>query len=134
MSSVHRWRPAFQADFAARLDWCVRPLAAANHPPVVRIAGDPEREAATGEVVTLDATGSTDPDGDALDFAWSIYPASPELLRAARIEGQTTAVARLTFAPGLAGQTIPALLAVTDRGRPGLTRYGRVFIRVGATP
>jgi hypothetical protein len=133
MSSVHRWRPAFQADFDARLDWCVRPVAAANHPPVVRIAGDPEREVGAGEEMILDATGSTDPDGDSLDFAWSIYPASPELLRAARIEGPGAAVARLTFAPALAGQTIPVLLAVTDRGRPGLTRYGRVLIRVGAT-
>ena len=39
MSSVYRWRPAFQADFRARLDWCIRPYEQANHPPVVRIAG-----------------------------------------------------------------------------------------------
>ena len=40
MSSVYRWRPAFQADFAARLDWCVKPFEKANHPPVVRIKGE----------------------------------------------------------------------------------------------
>ena len=40
MSSVYRWRPAFQADFAARLDWCVKPFKKANHPPVVRISGE----------------------------------------------------------------------------------------------
>ena len=36
MSSVYRWRAAFQADFAARLDWCVKPFKQANHPPVVQ--------------------------------------------------------------------------------------------------
>lgn len=30
VSSVHRWRPAFQADFQARLDWCVKPFAECN--------------------------------------------------------------------------------------------------------
>src|SRR4051794_3878539 len=52
MSSVYRWRPAFQADFAARLDWCVRPYAEATHPPHVRIAGDRERKAKAGDRVT----------------------------------------------------------------------------------
>ena len=39
MVAVYRWRPAFQADFQARLDWCVKPYSEANHPPVVRIRG-----------------------------------------------------------------------------------------------
>ena len=34
-------------------------------------------------------------------------------------------------APELAGETIPILLTVTDRGEPKLTRYGRVLIKVG---
>src|SRR5262249_49788031 len=74
MSAVYRWRPAFQADFQARLDWCVKPYAVANHPPIVWIEGPRERTVAPGEEVTLDAGDSTDPDGDALSFAWSIYP------------------------------------------------------------
>ena len=90
MSSVYRWRPAFQADFAARLDWCVKPYAEANHPPVVRIAGDREREVKAGDVVTLDAGGTTDPDGDELDFAWSVYPATPDVSRKVVIEGRDT--------------------------------------------
>src|SRR4051812_49012650 len=72
MSSVYRWRPAFQADFAARLDWCVKPYAEANHPPVVRIAGDRKREVKAGDVVIIDAGGTSDPDGEGLDFAWGV--------------------------------------------------------------
>jgi hypothetical protein len=41
-ATVWRWRPAFQADFAARMAWCVKPARGANHPP------DPGRERGQG--------------------------------------------------------------------------------------
>ena len=69
MSSVYRWRPAFQADFAARLDWCVKPYAEANHPPVVRIKGSSSPPVKPGESITLDASITTDPDGSGLAFS-----------------------------------------------------------------
>jgi Protein of unknown function (DUF1593) len=72
MSSVYRWRPAFQNDFAAHLDWCVKPFKGANHPPVVRIIGETIRQAKPGEPVALDASGSSDPDGNHLTFEWSL--------------------------------------------------------------
>jgi len=130
MSSVYRWRPAFQADFQARLDWCIKPFAEANHPPRVQIAGDRERVVKVGDVVALDAGGSTDPDGDALDFTWSVYPTTPDLARKIVIEHQDENRARVAFGQELAGETIPILLSITDRGQPRLTRYARVLIRV----
>jgi hypothetical protein len=131
MSSVYRWRPAFQADFAARLDWCVKLYADANHPPIVRIVGDRERKVEAGGVVALDAGGTTDPDGDGLDFAWSLYPVDPGRASQVVIEGRDSPRARVIVPPMLAGKTVPVLLAVNDRGHPRLTRYGRVLIRVG---
>jgi hypothetical protein len=133
MSSVHRWRPAFQADFQARLDWCVRPFAEANHPPVVRIAGDRARLVAPGAVVDLDAGESIDPDGDALDFHWRVYPTDPAKDRPIVIQGSDGARASLVADPTFAGRSIPILVSVTDRGEPRLTRYGRVLIRVAET-
>lgn len=130
MSSVYRWRPAFQADFAARLDWCVKPHAKANHPPQPRIAGTRERKVKAGDVVALDAADTTDPDGDGLDFAWSVYPTNPELARKVVIEGRNTKAPRVVVVPELAGETVPIVLAVTDRGTPPLTRYGRVLLAV----
>jgi hypothetical protein len=55
-------------------DWCLQPYEAANHPPIVRIRGDRERAVAPGEVIVLNASDTTDPDGDRLAFDWSEYP------------------------------------------------------------
>lgn len=63
--SIHRWRAAYQNAFQARMDWCVRPYAEANHEPtavcnsdrslrVLQIETDPSAR------VRLRATGSSD--------------------------------------------------------------------------
>jgi hypothetical protein len=133
MSSVHRWRPAFQADFQARLDWCVKPFAQANHPPVVRIEGTRERTARPGETVTLDARGTTDPDDDELTFTWSVYPADPAVAAQVVIEGRTNRNAHLVAAHSLTEKIVPILLTVRDGGTPSLTRYGRVLVSIPAS-
>ncbi len=41
-ATIWRWRDAYQNDFAARMDWTIKPYAEANHPPVPRL-GHPTR-------------------------------------------------------------------------------------------
>jgi len=130
MSSVYRWRRAFQADFAARLDWCLKPFKEANHPPVVRISNQSTLPVKPGEVVTLNASGTTDPDGDDLSFEWDIYPHDPNIIKGVTIHDGKTAKPQVDVVPILAGKTIPILLTVRDSGIPNLTRYGRVLLRV----
>jgi hypothetical protein len=134
MATVYRWRPAFQADFEARLAWCVTPYAAANHPPVVQITGARDRTVEPGAEVVLDAGASHDPDGDPLDFAWSVYPPRGEGKPAVTIADPGARVARLVVPDDAPGSLIPVLLSVTDGGRPRLARYGRVLITVGRSP
>jgi hypothetical protein len=133
MSTVYRWRSAFQADFQARLDWCVQPRAKANHPPVVRIKGARERSAKPGEEVLLDAGESTDPDGDRLSFRWQVYPIEDDRIGRIEIEGRDSPIARLKLPAGLARGSIPVLLTVRDGGKPGLSRYGRLLVTIGRT-
>ena len=130
MVTVYRWRPAFQADFQARLDWCVKNYTDANHPPVVTIQGKRERTVAPGEEVVLDAGASSDPDGDHLNVEWSLYPTTRAESREIAIDGRTARVARLRIPPSFSGRTIPILATITDDGVPGLTRYGRVLVTV----
>ena len=132
MSSVYRWRPAFQADFAARLDWCVKPLKEANHPPVVQVKGPKSRLVKPGESITVDASGSTDPDGNRLTFQWSIYPPAPEIERLVNFIGDKTSTCRVDVGAIPMGTTIPILLTIKDDGAPNLFRYGRMLLRVEA--
>lgn len=135
--SVARWRDAFQRELAARLDWCVAARREdANHPPVPALGGDAsgspvEIDAAPGALVDLDASASSDPDGDALDYRWWVYPeageGSPEPVR---IAGETSPRARVEVPVATRLASIHVLLEVTDRGRPPLTRYRRVVLRV----
>jgi hypothetical protein len=96
---VYRWRPAFQNDLAARLDWCVKPFKGANHPPAVRISGEPIRPAKPGASITLDGRGTSDPDGDDLRFEWSIYPPDPEVVQGVMQRGGDTSTLRIEVSP-----------------------------------
>lgn len=129
-ASVWRWRAAFQNDFAARADWAVRPYAQANHPPVVRLAGERERVARPGEQVVLDASASYDPDGDALSYRWYVYPEAGSYRGAVRLQGADGAEAVLEAPAVAAPATIHLILEVTDDGDPRLTRYARVVVAV----
>jgi hypothetical protein len=78
-ATIWRWRRAFQHDFAARMDWTVKPAREANHNPSVTVNGRAGTApiaiaARVGEAVVLDAAGTRDPDGDALRYRWFFYP------------------------------------------------------------
>ena len=78
-ATIWRWRPAFQNDFAARMDWTVRDAAEANHNPRVVVSGQAGRaplavKGPVGVPLVLDAAGTRDPDGHALTYTWFFYP------------------------------------------------------------
>jgi hypothetical protein len=126
LASVYRWRPDFQADFAARLDWCVRPFDQANHAPLVRMAPPRALQGGQAHSIALDARATTDPDGDDLSFAWSLDPSG---VPGVTIEAADSATPRVRLGPARpAGTTVPLLLTVRDNGVPSLVRYGRTFI------
>ena len=130
-ATVWRWREAYQNDFAARMDWCVKPHDGANHPPVARLGHDELLEARAGEVVRLRATGSSDPDGDRLSYEWMPYPEAGSYRGLLEIKDPCKEEARLT-APRVEGpQEAHVILKVRDDGTPPLTRYRRVRIAFG---
>ena len=70
--AFYRWAPAFQNDWAARADWCVKPPKEANHPPVVKLNHSQDLKAKPGQTVSL-AADATDPDGDKIAYLWWQY-------------------------------------------------------------
>ncbi len=125
-----RWFDAVQNDFAARADWCVEEFDSANHPPHVLLAATPLNVTArSGERVKLDASASTDPDGDELSFRWWNYTEAGTY--AGEIEETCAAKMKLRVPlDAHAGDTIHMICEVTDNGTPQLTRYARVIITV----
>jgi hypothetical protein len=128
--TLTRWAAHLQNDFRARMDWCVRDYDDANHPPVVKIGSVRERTARPGERITLDASGSSDPDQDELDFHWIHYPEPGGQRTPLMLEKSNTAAVSLVAPPVEAEQSFHLIVAATDRGEPPLTRYRRVIVRV----
>ena len=131
-ATLWRWREAFQYDFAARMDWTIKPYKETNHPPGAFLKHENSLKVKTGEKVNLSAEGSTDPDGNALSYQWIYYPepgsySSKEPLGISDVKSVTTSfVAPKVTKP----ETIHIILAVTDNGTPALTRYQRVIVNV----
>lgn len=128
---IWRWAEAFQNDFAARADWCVKPYAEANHPPVVWLTTPADVDAASGALVKVDVSASTDPDGDRLAFRWWHYKDAGKYAGDVRIDNADRGAASITIpADAKSGDTIHLIADVTDGGKPPLTRYARVIITV----
>lgn len=129
---VFRWREAYQRDFQARMDWCVRGYRDCNHAPVVRMEPLGELAAKPGERIILDASASCDPDGDELHFQWWVYKEAGTYTGETEIRGDRTSLAEVAVPADSAGSIIHIVLSATDSGEPPLTSYARAVIHVSA--
>jgi hypothetical protein len=128
---IWRWAEAFQNDFAARADWCVKTYAEANHPPFVWLTTPPDVEAAPGATVKIDVSASADPDGDKLSFAWWQYKDAGTFKGDVATKDADRGAASINVpADAKPGDTIHLIAQVTDSGKPPLTRYARVIVTV----
>jgi hypothetical protein len=137
-ASIFRWRATFQSDFAARMQWTLTPnFAGANHNPVPVLNGVTGRapveiSARSGQRVPLDASGSADPDGNALSYRWWQYSEPSGGFRPTAVEIDASTSARTSFViPAIASPTtLHVILEVTDSGTPALTSYRRLIVNV----
>ena len=129
--TLWRWRDDFQNDFAARMDWCLQAVETTNHPPIPSLTTEDRLTVKSGGDVFLDASPSTDPDGDNLSFLWFNYPEAGTLEEEIRIGGTENAQRLYFKAPEVnKKETIHFILKVTDKGKPALSRYKRVIIDI----
>ena len=136
-ATIWRWRDHYQNDFAARIDWCTMSYEEANHPPIPALKGANIVSMKRGEEITLDASTSTDPDGDALTYEWVHYPETGDFhtvnWKKMKITPLENGKAKV-FVPENVTLVAPAvtqiILCVTDSGTPALTRYQRIEINI----
>ncbi|MEL7534789.1 MAG: nucleoside hydrolase-like domain-containing protein [Bacteroidota bacterium] len=130
-ATLWRWRDDFQNDFAARMDWCRQSYAQANHAPLPMLQHPSTLTLKAGEKFTLDASNSTDPDGDNLSFLWFQYPEEgsyKDLIPNGAAENIHTYYIQ---APEVEkAETVHYILKVTDKGRPAMSRYKRIIVTV----
>lgn len=128
-ATVRRWKDAFDSDFAARMDWCVKEFKDANHTPVAEVKGGPERGARVGETVRLVAEAA-DPDGDRLSCKWWQEADADSVAATVTVAGGDSPDEASFVVPDEPGRWLHVVLAVTDDGAPALTCYRRVVVRI----
>jgi hypothetical protein len=141
--SVSRYHVARQNDFEARMDWQrYSNYGDANHNPVVVLNGDQTKNVlrktvSAGTMVHLIADGTTDPDGDALNYYWWEYYEVGSDSGTETDQGPTVSISspcsKITgfIAPDVSvPKDIHIILEVTDDGSPNLTSYRRMIVTV----
>ncbi len=126
-----RWKNDIQQDFAARMDWTMSSYEDANHPPKVMLAHDSQLTASSGDSITLNAYGTSDPDGDSLSYHWFNYPEAGTLEEPIDL-GHAVNDFDVSFQLPEVDKTESAhfILRVTDKGTPALSRYKRVIVTI----
>lgn len=131
--TISRWAPHFQNDYQARMDWCVKEFDGANHPPTPAIGADKTQStikitAKPGETITVDATASSDIDGDSLSYEWMFYRGAGNYKGKLTIENKHEATTSFVVPDDAKGKTLHVVLVLTDDGTPNLTRYRRLVV------
>jgi hypothetical protein len=129
--TLWRWREDFQNDFAARMDWCTKSYKEANHPPVPALGHPEEITVKSGGTFFLDASGTTDPDGDNLSYLWFNYPEAGSYKKLIEIvAAEDLYRVRVEFPEVEKKEAAHFILKVTDKGKPALSRYKRVIVNI----
>lgn len=130
--SLKMWVDDVNRDFQARMDWCVADkFEDANHPPVVELKNSLNLKVSSGEKIKLNAKGTSDPDGDKLNYHWWQYEEAGSYRGKVDISSSDEQVAFFTVPSNAEkGNTIHLICEVADEGTPKLTGYQRLVVEI----
>lgn len=129
----HYFYPAVFNSFVSRMAWA--DAGAGNRNPVAVVNGKtgtaPIRvKARAGSLVTLDASKTYDPDGDAVEIRWWKVPEAAAAAADIYIPEAAAAKLYLPIPADSKGKSLHVICEVTDNGDVPLTSYRRVIIDI----
>lgn len=124
--------PAIFNDFAARMDWAK--AGKGNLNPNISINGDMGNDAIiidpkVGSVLKLNASKSTDPDGDQLSFKWWVLPEAGSYKENINLSNNEKNNINFVVPKDAASGEIHLICEVRDNGMPKLSAYRRIIIK-----
>jgi hypothetical protein len=136
-TALWRWRNEYQNDFAARMDWTTTSdFSTVNHEPRAVVNSDETTDvlyihANPSETISLDASGSSDPDNDNLTYNWWYYKEAGTFGGDLAINNASGSQIDIEV-PGnaQAQDSLHIILSLTDNGAPELISYRRVVVVV----
>jgi hypothetical protein len=129
--SLRRWIDDANRDFQARMDWCVATnYMDANHAPIVEVKGKRNVTIKSGKKIKLDASASSDPDGNDIRFNWWQYKDAGSYNGSVELQDSENATISFVAPEVSKPETIHMILKVTDQGSPVLDSYERIIITV----
>lgn len=130
-ATIWRWREAYQHDFAARMDWASNSkYSQANHPPIIKVKGNLDREVLGNDVIELDASESSDPDGNQLSYHWFYYKEAGNYDGIIKIDTPFDSCTKIKFEDQKKRGLVHIIVDITDNGEPKLHRYARFILIV----
>ena len=135
IEAINLWQTHILNDFSGRMRWSNSDsYNDCNHHPLVALNGDISPQyldfyGSAGQTISLDASGSTDPDGDELKYEWMYYK-EPSKYSGELSMNVNGTKCEITIPTGKSGDTIHIILIVTDNGNPALTSYRRAVITI----
>ncbi|MBA3845556.1 MAG: DUF1593 domain-containing protein, partial [Planctomycetes bacterium] len=135
IATVWRWRQAYQNDFQSRMDWCFKPYSGANHQPRALLNGVGgtdvvQLSVVAGARVDLSASGTSDPDGQALSYRWFQYREAGSHAGSVALDGAANVSTWFTAPQVTTTRTVHVIIEVKDTGSPALYAFRRAVVTV----